>query len=126
MTSQERLDIVKEILNENDLSSCTLNIKQFDELSDLELLAGAPKIVEKIKRYEQYIDTDKMKYPEKIMRDIRKYIGLGEKDASKDLEIYSMDRREVLNVICSCNGLEGYGHIIVGWIEDIFQIKLEG
>ena len=41
MTTQERFNIVKQILEENDLPVCTLNIKQFDKVSELQLIAGA-------------------------------------------------------------------------------------
>ena len=49
MTSQERFNITKQILEENNLSVCTLNIKQFDKVSELQLIAGAKDVVEKIK-----------------------------------------------------------------------------
>lgn len=125
MTSQERFNIVKQILEENKLSLCTLNIEQFDNVSELELIAGANDIVEKIKRYEEYVSSDKMKYPERIMRDVRKNLRLDEMDTSRDLEIYQMDRKDILNAVCTWNGLVGYGYTIAGWIEDIYQIKLE-
>lgn len=125
MTSQERFDIVKEILEKNNLSLCTLNIQQFDNLSDLELIAGAKNTVMEIKRYEKYINTNKMKYPESIMRCVRRNLGLREMDTSKDLEIYKMSRKEVLNAVCTWNGLTGYGYTVAGWIEDIWQIELE-
>lgn len=125
MTSQERFNMVKEILEENNLSICTLNIQQFDKASDLELLAGAEEIVKIIKRYEKYINSDKMKYPDSIMRCVRQYLGLAEMDTSKDLEIYKMSRNEVLNADCIWNGLKDYGCKIVGWIEDIWQIELK-
>lgn len=125
MTSQERYNIVKQILEENGLSLCTLNIKQFDKASELQLIAGAKDIVEKIKRYEEYIDSDKMKYPENIMRDVRRNLGLDEMDTSRDLEIYQMDRKDILNAVCTWNGLIGYGYTIASWIEDIYQIKLD-
>lgn len=125
MISQERFNIVKEILEENNLSLCTLNIQQFDKLSDLELIAGAKDTVEKIKRYEEYIESDKMKYPERIMRCVRQKLGLEEMDTSKDLEIYQMSRKEILNAVCTWNGLIGYGYTITGWIEDIWQIDLD-
>lgn len=125
MTTQDRFNIVKRILEENNLSICTLNIKQFDKVSELELIAGANEIVKKIKRYEEYINTDKMKYPENIMRDVRKNLGLDEMDVSRDLKIYQMDRKDLLNAVCATNGLiGGYGYTIAGWVEDIYQIKL--
>ena len=61
MTSQERFNIIMQILEENNLSICTLNIQQFDNVSELQLIAGAKDVVEKIKRYEEYIDSDKIK-----------------------------------------------------------------
>lgn len=125
MTFQERVNITKQILEENNLSVCTLNIKQFDKVSELQLIAGAKDIVEKIKRYEEYIDSDKMKYPEHIMRCVRQNLGLDEMDVSRDLEIYSMSRKEVLNAVCTWNGLVGYGYTVAGWIEDIWQTELE-
>ena len=124
MTSQERFNITKQILEENNLSVCTLNIKQFDKVSELQLIVGAKDVVEKIKRYEEHIDSDKMKYPEHIMRCIRQNLGLDEMDVSRDLEIYSMSRKEVLNAVCTWNGLVGYGYTVAGWVEDIYQIKL--
>lgn len=127
MTSQERFNIVKGILEENELSLCVLNISQFDKLTELELLMEneTNKIVEKIKRYEEYIDSDKMKYPESIMRDVRKNLGIDEMNTSRDLEIYQMDRKDVLNAVCTWNGLIGYGSTVIDWIEKIYQIELQ-
>jgi len=125
MTSQERFNIVKDILEKNDLSLCTLNLNQFDKISDLDLIAGADDVVKKIRRYEAYIDKEKMKYPERIMRDVRRNLGLNEMDTSMDLEIFQMDREDILNSVCNWNNLVGYGGLIRGWIEDIYQIKLK-
>lgn len=47
MTPKERFNSVKQILEENDLSVNTLNIKQFDKVSELQLIAGAKDIVKK-------------------------------------------------------------------------------
>lgn len=125
MTREERFNIAKDILEKNDLSLCTLNLNQFDKISDLELFAGADDVVNRIKRYEAYVDKEKMKYPEKIMRDVRKNLGLDEMDTSMDLEIFQMDREDILNSVCNWNNLVGYGGTIRGWIEDIYQIKLK-
>ncbi|RFZ78272.1 hypothetical protein DS742_14255 [Lacrimispora amygdalina] len=125
MTSRERFNIAKDILDKNDLSLCTLNFNQFDKLSDLELIVGAEDVVKRIKRYEAYVDKEKMKYPESIMRDVRRNLGLNEMDTSMDLEIFQMDREDILNSVCNWNNLIGYGGTIRGWIEDIYQIKLK-
>lgn len=125
MTSQERFNIAKDILEKNDLSLCTLNLNQFDKISDLDLIAGADDVVKKIRRYEAYIDKEKMKYPERIMRYVRRNLGLNEMDTSMDLEIFQMDREDILNSVCNWNNLVGYGGLIRGWIEDIYQIKLK-
>lgn len=124
MTTQERFNIVKQILEENDLPVCTLNIKQFDKVSELQLIAGAKDIVKKIKRYEEHIDSNNMKYPEYIMRCVRKNLDLDEIDVSRDMEIYSMSRKEIFNSVCTWNGLIGYGNKIADWVEDIYQISL--
>lgn len=124
MTTQERFNIVKQILEENDLSVCTLNIKQFDKVSELQLIAGAKDIVKKIKRYEEHIDSNNMKYPEYIMMCVRQNLGLDEIDVSRDMEIYSMSRKEIFNAVCTWNGLIGYGNTIVDWVKDIYQISL--
>jgi len=42
-----------------------------------------------------------------------------------DLEIFQMDREDILNSVCNWNNLVGYGGLIRGWIEDIYQIKLK-
>lgn len=125
MTREERFNIAKDIIEKNDLSLCTLNLNQFDKISDLELFAGADDVVKRIKRYEAYVDKEKMKYPENIMRDVRKNLGLDEMDTSMDLEIFQMDREDILNSVCNWNNLVGYGGKIRGWIEDIYQIKLK-
>jgi hypothetical protein len=126
MTKQERLDIVKRIIETNGLTLCTLNIEQFNVLTELDLFMEykTNEIVTKIKRYEEYIGKDKMKYPERIMRDVRKNLGLDEMDSSEDLEIYKMDRKDVLNAVCTWNNLPGYGSTIIRWVEEIYQIKL--
>lgn len=63
ITSQERFNTVKEILEENNLSLCTLNINQFDKLSDLELIVGAKETIEsdKIKYYWKSYEMCKIK-----------------------------------------------------------------
>lgn len=127
MTSEEKKEIVINVLKENGLAVCQLNVKQFDGLSELELLVPSSlnQVVKKIKRYEEYIDKDKMKYNNIIMGDMREYMGLKRVDTSKDLEIYQMDRKDVLSAICRKNGLEVYGSTIIEWIENIYQIKLK-
>lgn len=71
------------------------------------------------------IDSDKMKYPDRIMKSVRQNLGLNEMDTSRDLEIYQMSRKEVLNAVCTWEGLINYGYKISRWIEDIWQIRLE-
>ena len=125
MEKKQRSKLINDILKENKLQICEYNISMFDDLTDLDLIGGAKEIVKKIKRYEEFMDTDRMKYPQYIMKTIRKKLGLDEKDTSKDLEIYQMDRKDVLDVICKNNGIEENTSNIIRWIEDIYQIKLE-
>lgn len=125
MTSQERFNIIRDILEENDLPFCTSNIRQFDKISDMELIEGAKETVKKIRRYKEYTESNKIEYPENIMKCVRQNLGLDEMDASRDLEIYSMSRKEILNAVCTWNGLIEYGCTVAGWVEDIWQIKLD-
>lgn len=125
MTEQERFIKVKEILENNDLSLCTLNFNQFDRLTELELFSGADEVVKRIKKYEEYICKEKVKYPERILRDVRRNLGLNEMDTSKDLKILQMDKDDILNSVCNWNNLVGYGSTIKGWVEDIYQISLK-
>ncbi|WP_394875529.1 hypothetical protein [Clostridium neonatale] len=112
-------------MKKNNLEICPLNMKEFEGLSDLELLAKTENVITKIKRREAYVGKDKMKYNNKIMGDVREHIGLERTDISRDLEIYQMDRKDVLNAVCIKNGLKVHGDIIIDWIENIYQIKLE-
>ena len=65
-----------------------------------------------------------MKYPEYIMMCVKQNLGLDETDVSRDMEIYSMSRKEIFNAVFTWNGLIGYGNTIADWIEDIYKISL--
>lgn len=65
-----------------------------------------------------------MKYPENIMRMVRGNLDLDFDDTSRDGEIESMSKNEVLESVCSWEGLIGYNHTIIGWIKDIYGVDL--
>lgn len=127
MNQQERNKFIKDILEKNGLELCRYNMEQVDRLSDLDLISihGSDKIVKELKRYEAWCDKSKMKYPEKIMCDVRQNLGLDRVDTSKDIEIYKMDRKDILNAVCKSNGLGNCGYSIIQWIEYIYQVKLK-
>ena len=128
MTSQERFEKVKDILENNDLGVSILYVNQFDKLSESELLIDdkVNEVVAKIKEYEVAADKDKNKYPERIMRDVRKNLGLDEMDTSHDDKIMAMAKKDVFNRYCEWNGLcGGYGYTLLNVVEDIYEINLQ-
>lgn len=64
-------------------------------------------------------------YPEHILRTLRNYHGLDEEDTSRDEEFQEMPPEEVLDEVMTYDGLIGYRYAILGWIEDIFKVKLD-
>lgn len=65
------------------------------------------------------------KYPNAIMEAVRQNLGLEETDESMDDEIEEMSKEEVLERVCSWNGLLGYGSTIKQWVGDIYSVILE-
>lgn len=63
-------------------------------------------------------------YPEYIMRTIRETHDLDEDDVSRDREFQRLFPREVFEKMLEWEGIVGYGHQILSWIEDIFKVKL--
>lgn len=128
MTAQERFNIVKDILEKNDLGVSTLYIRQFDKLSELELLTESKTnaIIDEIKTYEKHTNGNKNIYPDNIMRNVRQNLGLDELDISRDDEIMSMAKQDVFNRYCEWNGLlGGYGYSLLNIVEDIYDINLQ-
>ena len=66
-----------------------------------------------------------MKYPENILRIVRQYLDIEPTDTSKDDEINTMNQSEILNCVCTWEGLIGYGRVIRNWIKDIYGINLD-
>lgn len=127
MTSQERFNMVKEILEKNNLGVSVLYMKQFNKLSELELFMEdkVNEVVVKIKAYES-LPVDKNKYPESIMRNVRQNLGLDEMDISRDDEIMAMAKQDVFNRYCEWDGLcGGYGYSLLNAVEDIYGINLQ-
>lgn len=128
MTSQERFNIIKDILEKNDLGVSTLYIRQFNKLSELELLTESKTnaIIDEIKTYEKHTSGNKNIYPDNIMRNVRQNLGLDELDISRDNEIMSMAKQDVFNRYCEWNGLlGGYGYDLLNVVEDIYSINLQ-
>lgn len=67
-----------------------------------------------------------MKYPENIMCMIRESFSLEPDDTSRDGEIDLMTNREIFEAICNYEGLIGYADTIIGWINQIYGVDLNG
>lgn len=67
-----------------------------------------------------------MKYPENIMCMVRESFGLEPDDTSRDGEIDLMTNREIFEAICNYEGLIGYADTIIGWINQIYGVDLNG
>ena len=65
------------------------------------------------------------KYSESIMSYVRQNLYLKPDDASRDTEINSMSKDEILDRVCNWNGLIHYGSTIKSWVEDIYKIELK-
>jgi hypothetical protein len=65
-------------------------------------------------------------YPDYIMEYVRQNLGLDANDTSRDVEIVRMSRDEILNRVCTWNGLIDYGATIKEWVGNIFEVELEG
>jgi len=126
MTSTERFKIVMNILDENDLCNNTRNHVAFDNLSEQELSNSekVSQIVEKIRDYEQYVETASNRYPENIMQKLRQRRGLEEYDTSEDQNINTMSPSEAFDDVCNWEGLINYSHTIKHWISDIYGTDL--
>ena len=67
-----------------------------------------------------------MKYPENIMRMVRESFDLEPDDTNCDGEIDLMTNREIFEAICNYEGLIGYADTIIGWINQIYGVDLNG
>ena len=64
------------------------------------------------------------RYTDKIMGRVRMHIGLEEGDNSRDYEINQMSGKTVLTHVLEWEGIIGYEHRIVDWVEEIFSVIL--
>lgn len=67
-----------------------------------------------------------MKYPENIMCKVRGSLDLEFDDTSRDGEIDLMTNREIFEAMCNYEGLIGYADTIIGWINQIYGLDLNG
>ncbi len=66
------------------------------------------------------------KYPEYIYQSVRRNLGYAEDETKADDAIDKMSRTEVLNRVAAWHNLiGGWAPEIQGWIEGIYNIKLE-
>lgn len=70
-------------------------------------------------------EEQNMNYPESILKIVRQNLDLEPTDTSRDEDIQNMSRAEVLERVCSWEGLIGYAETIKEWIKDIYGINLD-
>ena len=63
-------------------------------------------------------------YPPHIIRILRKAEGLDRQDSSRDDEFQDTYPETVFETVLQYEGIIGYVYTILGWIEDIFKVKL--
>lgn len=63
-------------------------------------------------------------YPEYIMKKLREWDDLDVNDKSRDDELQELSPEEAFDRVLSYEGIFGYRASILGWIEDIFKVKL--
>ena len=66
-----------------------------------------------------------MKYPEYIMKTLRQNSGLEKDDTSHDKVFESFSKRMVFDRLLIWEGIIGYSGRIIGFIEDVYGVKLE-
>lgn len=69
--------------------------------------------------------ANERRYPENIMKRCRQRLGLDEDDTSRDDEINLLSPKEAFEECLIWEGIIGYGDTILGWVEDIFEVKLD-
>ena len=127
MTRQERVSKYMEILSKYDEGNSSWNWGILDQLTDEELF-NENKVAEKIKviqKHQTRIENNPNKYSEDVMECVRQRLGLEMFDDSRDEEINELSPNEVLEHMCSWNGLLGYAYTIKSWIKDIYKIDLD-
>lgn len=63
-------------------------------------------------------------YPEHILKKLREWDDMDENDKSRDAEWQELSPEEAFDRVLSYEGIFGYRASILGWIEDIFKVKL--
>lgn len=112
-----------EILDRNGIGSSGLTYDLYREFSNQ--LSEERDIVEKIKEYEEYMESNNNKYSEEIMRYLRQREGLNKYDFSKDDELNQMTPNEVFDNVVKWNGLMGgYTETIKDWVKEIYGVNL--
>ena len=127
MTRQERVSKYMEILDKYDEGNSSWNWGILDELTDEELF-DENKVARKIniiQKHQIRIENNPNKYSEDVMECVRQRWGLEKYDDSKDEEINQLSSDEVLEHVCSWNGLLGYAYTIKSWIKDIYKVDLD-
>ena len=66
----------------------------------------------------------KQNYDEYIMEKIREASGMECDDTSRDYELERLSPEEVFEMILEYEGIIGYANRILGWIQDVFKVKL--
>lgn len=64
------------------------------------------------------------KYPENIMRRLRQRLDLKPNDTSRDDELNLYSAKEAFEECCEWEGLIGYAHTLLSWMEYCFGINL--
>lgn len=63
-------------------------------------------------------------YPEHIMATIREWNGMERDDTSRDEEFQQESPETVFGIIAEYEGIVGYTNTVLGWIAEIFKVKL--
>ena len=63
-------------------------------------------------------------YSESIMKRLRQWRELEEDDYSKDKEIMNHTPHELFDMLLEWEGIIGYRYMIIGWIEELYKIRL--
>ena len=123
--SNSRFMKIKEILGKNDMGCSSMDIDFFNNLEDNELddTVKVSEIINQINDYEEYCERDK-KYSNYIYEIVRQSLGRDKYDFSIDERIDGMNSDEVLESVCSWNGLINFNTAIKEWITDIYGVSL--
>lgn len=122
MNRYKEAEIYTLLINNEEIACSGMNVELFKKFNiETDMIEI---IFKKIKKINEYYESNNNKYSNKIMEYLRQRDGLDKYDISMDEQLNQLTPNEVFREVCHWNGLVSYDYTIKSWIKDIYGISL--